>query len=125
LARGTHSPDRARHLATPKPAPPGQGQTTPQANPSSLTTADAPAGSQTDDEGHPRTDAHSAAALVVPNPSGQSAKELPPPNGPPLADPTLALAADILDDLERVKIANANRLRALTRDTEDSDGEIR
>jgi len=36
-------------------------------------------------------------------------------SGQPLADPTLALAADILDDLERVKVANANRLRQLTR----------
>jgi hypothetical protein len=30
-----------------------------------------------------------------------------------LLDPALALAADVLDDLERVRIANENRLRAL------------
>lgn len=42
-----------------------------------------------------------------------------------LADPTLALAADVLDDLERVKNANKSRLRSLTRDEEDSDGEMR
>lgn len=42
-----------------------------------------------------------------------------------LADPTLSLAADILDDIEKVRIANANRLNALTRSTEDKDGEIR
>ena len=41
---------------------------------------------------------------------------------PGLADPLLALAADILDDLERVRISNENRLRQLTRDQADSDG---
>ena len=30
-----------------------------------------------------------------------------------LADPTLALAADVLDDLETVRIANENRLARL------------
>jgi hypothetical protein len=44
---------------------------------------------------------------------------------PVLADPHLAMAADVLDDLERVRIANENRLRQLTRSTEDSDGELR
>lgn len=42
-----------------------------------------------------------------------------------LADPLLALAADILDDLERTRIANQNRLRQLTRVEADSDGEER
>lgn len=48
-----------------------------------------------------------------------------PMPGPSLADPLLALAADVLDDLEKVRIANENRLRQLTRSAEDSDGEIR
>lgn len=42
-----------------------------------------------------------------------------------LASPTLALAADVLDDLERVRIADQNRLRQLTRTETDSDGEDR
>ena len=42
-----------------------------------------------------------------------------------LLDPTLALAADILDDLERTKLANENRLRQLTRSEADADGEER
>lgn len=42
-----------------------------------------------------------------------------------LADPLLALDADILDDLEGVRIANQNRLRQLTRDEPDADGEER
>lgn len=42
------------------------------------------------------------------------------------ADPAfLSLLADVVDDLERVRIANENRLRHLTRDSEDSDGEVR
>lgn len=39
--------------------------------------------------------------------------------------PLLALSADVLDDLERVRIANENRLRQLTRTEADSDGEVR
>ncbi|MER5843246.1 hypothetical protein ABT099_23700 [Streptomyces prasinus] len=39
--------------------------------------------------------------------------------------PLLALLADTLDDLERTRIANENRLRQLTRDEVDADGEER
>jgi hypothetical protein len=42
-----------------------------------------------------------------------------------LADPLLALAADVLDDLEKVRVANENRLRQLTRSVADSDGQER
>lgn len=42
-----------------------------------------------------------------------------------LADPFLALLADVLDDLEDTRIGNENRYRALTRNVEDSDGEVR
>jgi hypothetical protein len=42
-----------------------------------------------------------------------------------LDDPMLSLAADVLDDLERVRIANENRLRQLTRTDADVDGEER
>lgn len=48
-----------------------------------------------------------------------------PRDVPPLADPFLALAADILDDAQDTRIANENRLRQLTRSEEDSDGEER
>lgn len=42
------------------------------------------------------------------------------------ADPAfLALAASLVDDLERVRIANANRLAQLTRTGVDADGELR
>jgi hypothetical protein len=34
--------------------------------------------------------------------------------GPILADPTLAMCADVVDDLEKVRTANENRLRTLT-----------
>lgn len=39
--------------------------------------------------------------------------------------PFLALLADVLDDLERTRIANENRLRQLTRTEPDKDGEER
>ncbi len=38
---------------------------------------------------------------------------------------TIAIFAEIVDDLEKSRIANENRLRQLTRSAEDSDGEIR
>lgn len=47
------------------------------------------------------------------------------PVGGFLLDPTLALLADLVDDLEGVRIATDNRLRALTRGVADSDGEVR
>lgn len=45
--------------------------------------------------------------------------------GPLLADPTLGLLADILNDIEEVRIAAENRVRILTRDEPDTDGELR
>lgn len=42
-----------------------------------------------------------------------------------LRDPVIGVLADVLDDLETVRIANANRVRILTRDEADSDGENR
>lgn len=42
-----------------------------------------------------------------------------------LVDPFLSLAADVVDDLERTRIANENRLRQLTRTAVDTDGEER
>lgn len=42
-----------------------------------------------------------------------------------LVDPTLYTLAAGLDDIEDVRKSQANRLGALTRDTEDSDGEVR
>ncbi len=42
--------------------------------------------------------------------------------GPILADPALGLFADVVDDLEGVRIANANRLRQLTDQGENGHG---
>lgn len=89
--------------------PAGQGQFSPQANATSTPKKIAPAGVKTDDGGQDPFDAQSRPAPVVAL----------------LDDPTLALAADMLDDLERVKIASQNRLRSLTCDTPDADGVLR
>lgn len=42
-----------------------------------------------------------------------------------LRDPVLGVLADVVDDLEGVRIANANRVRILTRTDADDDGEER
>lgn len=66
-----------------------------------------------------------SSALGVPNDRPATMPRPATTRGASLADPFLALAADILDDLERVRIANENRLRQLTRSELDSDGERR
>lgn len=42
-----------------------------------------------------------------------------------LFDPYLSFAADVLDDIEKTRIAQSNRLQILTRSTTDTDGEMR
>jgi hypothetical protein len=42
-----------------------------------------------------------------------------------LRDPVLGVLADVVDDLESVRVANANRVRQLTRTATDKDGEER
>lgn len=59
------------------------------------------------------------------SPGPDNGEPTPIADAPILADPLLALAADVLDDLERIRIANENRLRQLTRSAEDKDGEER
>lgn len=87
----------------------GQDQISPQAIAGPTPMIPSPAGIKTDDGGRAAADAQARSAPVVPL----------------LDDPTLALAADMLDDLERVKIASQNRLRSLTDDTPDADGMLR
>lgn len=92
-----------------QPLDAGQDQISPQANMRPTPNVAAPAGIETDDGGQMPVDAQSRPAPVVSL----------------LDDPILALAADMLDDLERVKIASQNRLRSLTCDTPDADGVLR
>ena len=56
--------------------------------------------------------------------SGHGFLETHPPlaAGPTLRDPVLGVLADVLDDLENVRIANENRLRTLTADDEYGHG---
>lgn len=98
--------------------------TSPQAKVVTTPISRTPAGTTTDDGGHGSGDTHGAPAPVVDN-SGPPANGATSPMVVTLADPTLALAADVLDDLETVRIANENRLRQLTRSGEDADGEER
>lgn len=64
-----------------------------------------------------------AAEPSTSDPSAPATRHTAPKVEPPvLADPMLALLADVLDDLERTRIANENRLRQLTRIEVDADG---
>lgn len=107
--QGTHAvepllPQSTMAIATPKEHPSIEGQ---------------------DSGGHQSPDVHEACA-AAPTPRAQPTERAAPiDRASGLADPLLALAADVLDDLERVRIANGNRLRQLTRDETDKDGRER
>lgn len=81
-------------------------------------------------DGQSCSDTQASPAFVNPG-DRPMARELPTPLvgtprvDPFLEDPVLNMAAEVLDDLERVKIANQNRLRQLTRSEDDKDGKLR
>jgi hypothetical protein len=74
----------------------------------------APDGAQLSDR-RSCADSQTSHAIAVDEAQDRAAEGLATPEVHSLLDPALALAADFLDDVERVKIANENRLRALTR----------
>lgn len=82
-------------------------------------------GGALDSGDHRHTDTQRTCVAAPTPPAPASPLTASKSASPVLADPLLALAADVLDDLERVRIANENRLRQLTRDTTDKDGEER
>ncbi len=106
---------------TPNQLAPGGTTNTRQANPGATPIVDSPAGAVGRRAKHVATPEGRAPA----GPPGQATTDVAAPIRGPLLDPVLALAADVLDDLERVRIANENRLRQLTRDVADTDGETR
>lgn len=71
--------------------------------------------------GHHATDTHLSVAGGEQAEDGSAATiaTATPKDGASLADPFLALAADVLDDTERTKIANENRLRSFTQSFAD------
>lgn len=70
----------------------------------------------------------SSTAVAEPSPAGHQGHTGAHPPGVPggwLRDPVLGVLADVVDDLESVRMANANRVRQLTRTGLDKDGEER
>lgn len=103
------------------------GLADPTPHPANLlpTSIDAAPGGDLVSDGHAPVDSQRRSA-VAPNPPGPAIGSTDSkPLSPVLADPLLAIVADILDDLERVRIANENRYRQLTRHESDSDDEVR
>ena len=108
--------DQARHDAAEQSPHP--------ANTPSLTKDGMPGGAQAGDGQGPND--NQSLIAVAPTQRGSTMADPHPREGASsLADPLLAIAADILDDLERVRIANENRYRQLTRTEVDSDDEVR
>lgn len=89
-------------------------------------TTDAPALRVTDtlDADHRRSETQIRSVDVEGQTPAATATDVttPMPAARSLLDPTLVVLADVLDDLERVRIANENRVRQLTRSVEDADG---
>ena len=79
-----------------------------------------------DSQGAPASQSSPAVGAQLPTPGhGQLEAHSPGARGGFLRDPVLGILADVLDDLEKVRIANENRVRQLTRTEADSDGEER
>lgn len=116
-------PTSGRHVPSDTRGTGAAGVTSPAAAPVVTPEAPSPQGTTTTGS-HVAgdTQVRSAAGSDVPGPA---AEEVAASIEPTLLDPALSLAADILDDLERVRIANENRLRQLTRSEIDKDGEER
>lgn len=83
-----------------------------------------PSSSAPIDESQPRLGAAQGDSTST---GGQGGPDIQVSNAPGgfLRDPVIGVLADVLDDLEKVRIANANRVRILTRNEADSDGENR
>lgn len=78
------------------------------------------------DQGYDDPQSLDVSGAPTPTPGhGQLKAHSPNARGGWLRDPVLGILADVLDDLETVRIANENRVRQLTRTEEDSDGEER
>lgn len=120
--QGGHAAQRPAVVA--EQSPPGAAMAAP------TPIADAPRPADPNiDSGHGGSDARATTAGVEQSPPGATMRE-PTPSGSAsrpvdLDDPFLKMAADVLDDLERVRVANENRLRQLTRTATDADGEDR
>lgn len=81
------------------------------------------AGQGTDQHhGHYYNATHANLAVVPKAPAATALTSQTPVSSTSLSDPTLNLLAEVVDDLERTRIANENRLRQLTRDEADKDG---
>lgn len=102
--------------------------TSPVANDPAQAQSHSAAGEPILDDGQDYRDLQANSVVVDPNPAeGQPAIEAQTGYalGGFLRDPVLGVLADVVDDLEKVRIANENRVRILTRTESDSDGEER
>lgn len=120
--QGTKLPRQSKRPSAPVTSPTGEASTTGGHHASDAHAL--PAAGLDHAASHGSCDAQilCAGGVNVPSPADEPATT---PSRESLLDPALALAADILDDLERVRIANQNRLRQLTRTEVDKDGETR
>ena len=124
LADGGADTGRAIGSSKPSPAPPARADIRP-AMPSATTKRHPPVGADPLD-GQDTADAQNGGAVEGPFPAGMAiAIPTPNPAAPSLLDPTLLMAAQLVDDLMAARIANENRLRTFTTIEADSDGVVR
>lgn len=126
-AAGEHDAPAARDVSAPNALAPQGSQAGRGQNGTVTQSGDAPATNSPDSQGEHDNQPMVAVGGQTPPPWAilPSTPNAAAPGVVGIADPLLALLADALDDLERTRIANQNRLRQLTRDTVDVDGEER
>lgn len=81
--------------------------------------------SSSDSQSHFGAQAKDAVGPLLPAAMNLATSTHIPRRGPLLSSGYLMLLSDSLDDIESLRIATENRVRALTRDAADSDGEYR
>lgn len=100
-------------------------QTSPAATLCVMPSNSPPPGSRDTATGHSHSDAPTTAARGGQDSRGRTASDAQKATAPAQLDPVLFVLADSLDDLERTRIANENRVRQLTYTGTDADGQMR
>jgi hypothetical protein len=120
-ARETKASGDHRSLDTRTPAVTGI-ETSPQARPPAITSLPPPEGITAADD-HLTAGFHNARVIGLGSDHAATGYVISKLGS--LHDPTLDMAAAIVDDLERTRMANANRLEVMTRTKPDEDGVMR
>jgi hypothetical protein len=109
-------------MATMPPSTAGPSTRRPKAASTTARTVPAVGASTQQSKDRSETESNATAGVTLPGPSANEGLTNQPLT---LADPVLSINADIVDDLERTRMANVNRIGVMTRVGPDEDGQQR